>query len=131
MNTMNRSTKPGYLLALALLVSVFWTGCDSLDVEDPNAPDFDDVSIQSLVVGAEGGMRSAIGIYLRVVGSLGRELYYFEPADPRYTGELFTGPQDPNGFLLTNSWSARYRVIKNATTLLDRSAASVELSAAQ
>ena len=119
------------VLLLALVAMLFGPACDSLDVEDPNAPAFGDVSIQSLVVGAEGGMRVAIGIYLRVVGSLGRETYYFEPADPRYTGELYTGPLDPNGFLLTNSWAARYAVVKNATTLLERSSASVELSAAQ
>jgi len=130
-NAMRRSNLPVHTKlgwGLTFLTLLFSAACDSLEVEDPNAPAFDDVSIQSLVVGTEGGMRLALGVYLRVVGALGRETYYFEPADPRYTGELYTGPLDPNGFLLTNSWAARYAVIKNATTLLERSAASVELS---
>jgi hypothetical protein len=95
-------------------------GCDSLDVEDPNAPSADAVTVQSLVTGTEGGLREDIDIYYQVVSIFGREAYFFEPADPRYTGELYTGPLDPNGFLLTRHWNARYRVIRNATTLLER-----------
>lgn len=61
-----------------------------------------------------------IDIYLQVVSIFGREAYYFEPADPRYTGELYIGPLDPNGFLLTRHWNARCRVIKNASLMLER-----------
>jgi hypothetical protein len=102
------------------LLSVLFVGCDSLDVEDPNAPSAQDVTVQSLVTGTEGAMREDIDIFTQVVSILGREAYYFEPADPRYTGELYTGPLDPNGFLLTRHWNARYRTIRNATTLLER-----------
>lgn len=109
-----------FLLSL-VLVGIL-VGCDSLDVEDPNAPSAEDVTIQSLVTGTEGGMREDIDIYFQVVSIFGREAYYFEPADPRYTGELYTGPLDPNGFLLTRHWNARYRTIRNATTLLERAA---------
>jgi len=98
-----------------------FSGCDTLDVADPNAPSPDAVSIQSLVSGVEGSMRADVNVYTQVTGIFGRELYFFEPADPRYTGELFTGPLDPGGFLLTRPWSSRYRTIRNAVTLLDRS----------
>jgi hypothetical protein len=113
-----RLTPLRFLLSV-LLVGLL-AGCDSLDVEDPNAPSADAVTVQSLVTGTEGGMREDIDIYYQVVSIFGREAYYFEPADPRYTGELYTGPLDPNGFLLTRHWNARYRVVRNATTLLER-----------
>ena len=107
------------LLGGALLLLLL-AGCDSLEVEDPNAPSAEDVTVQSLVTGTEGAMREDVDIFYQVVSILGREAYYFEPADPRYTGELYTGPLDPNGFLLTRHWNARYRTIRNATTLLER-----------
>jgi len=113
-----RLTPLRFLLSV-LLVGLL-AGCDSLDVEDPNAPSADAVTVQSLVTGTEGAMREDIDIYYQVVSIFGREAYFFEPADPRYTGELYTGPLDPNGFLLTRHWNARYRVIRNATTLLER-----------
>lgn len=95
-------------------------GCDTLDVEDPNAPSTDAVGIRNLASGTEGAMRIDVDIYLQVVSIFGREAYYFEPADPRYTGELYIGPLDPNGFLLTRHWNARYRAIKNASLMLER-----------
>ena len=111
-----------HTLRVGVLVGVMmlYAGCDSLDVTDPNAPNPDDVTIQSLVAGVEGSLRADYGIYLRVVAAFGREAYYFEPADPRYVGELYTGPLDPGGFLLTRPWGSRYRTIQNAVTLLGR-----------
>ena len=108
--------------ALSVLALVAVAGCDTLEVPDPNAPSPDAVSIQSLVSGVEGAMRADLNVYIQVTSIFGREAYYFEPADPRYTGELFTGPLDPGGFLLTRPWSSRYRTIRNATILLDRAA---------
>lgn len=120
-----------FALGVLIVTTLLWAACDSLDIEDPNAPDPAEVSIQSLVTGIEGGMRANVNTYLIVVGSLGRELYFFEPADPRFTGELFTGPLDPQGFLLTNSWGARYAVVKNATLLIERASNDVALSDAE
>ncbi len=107
-------------IALALLLTV---GCGTLDIANPNAPIVEDATIQSLVTGTEAGMRLEMGIYLRVVGILGREVYYFEPADPRYTGELLFGTVDPGGFLLNRPWSARYRTIANCNFLLEKAQA--------
>ncbi len=105
---------------LALLLTL---GCGTLDIANPNAPIVEDATIQSLVTGTEAGMRLEMGIYLRVVGVIGREVYYFEPADPRYTGELLFGTIDPGGFLLNRPWSARYRTIANCNFLLDKAQA--------
>jgi hypothetical protein len=110
-------------LALAACALFTTAGCDSLEVENPNAPQPDVVSLQALATGLEGGMRAGMGVYWQVTGIFGRELYYFEPADPRYTGELYTGPLDPGGFLLLTPWSGRYGAVGQARTLLDEAAA--------
>ncbi len=125
-NSKSRWTK-GHLAAVLVVVALLWAGCDSLEITDPNAPNADDVTIQSLASGTEGALRVNISNYLQVVGIFGREAYYFEPADPRYTGELFEGPLDPGGFLLENPWEGRYAAIQNALILQARSA---ELDAA-
>ncbi len=104
------------LLWLPLLVLI---GCQDLNFTDPNDPTLDNPpSAQKLVTGIEAGMRIDYAIYLRVIEIFGRQVYYLEPADPRYTGELLRGPIDAGGFLLTRSWGSRYRVVKNCTQLL-------------
>ncbi|MEM1041095.1 MAG: RagB/SusD family nutrient uptake outer membrane protein [Bacteroidota bacterium] len=114
-------------LCAAALVGGFalfsFSGCDSLDVANPNAPEPEVVSIQALATGLEGGLRAGMGVYWRVNGIFARDLYYFEPADPRYTGELYTGPLDPGGFLLLTPWSGRYRAIGQARILIEQAEA--------
>lgn len=119
MKTTYRNTSLLSVFSLLLLASLF-AGCDTLEFDDPNAPSADAVSLQNLATGTEGGMRINLNIYLQTTGIFGREAYYFEPADPRYTDELYVGPLDANGFLVTNPWTGRYRTIRNATDLIQR-----------
>lgn len=102
---------------LPLITVLFWGGCEDLDFPDPNNPTDETATVQSLVTGAEAGLRIDIGIYLRDLLVVGREAYYLEPADPRYTGELMRGPIDPGGFLGNRPWSANYKVIANCLNL--------------
>ena len=108
---------------LPLLLITLWFGCEDLEFPDPNAPSVDyPHTVQTLVTGAEAGMRSGYALYLRSVSVIGREAYYNEPADPRYTGELLSGPLDPGGFLVYTPWTARYRVISNCRVLMNQHA---------
>ncbi len=104
---------------LPMVLVLFWTGCEDLDFPDPNNPTNDTATIQSLVTGAEAQMRSGFGVYMRDMLVVGREAYYLEPADPRYTGELLRGPIDPGGFLCYTPWAANYKVISNCQTILN------------
>ena len=89
-----------------------------MDFPDPNNPTDDTATIQSLVTGAEAAMRIDLGVYLRDLLVIGREAYYLEPADPRYTGELLTGPIDPGGFLCYRPWQTAYKVIANCENII-------------
>ena len=104
-----------------MVLVLFWTGCEELDFPDPNNPTDDTATIQSLVTGAEAQMRSGFGVYIRDLLVVGREAYYLEPADPRYTGELLRGPIDGGGFLCYTPWAANYKVIKNCQTIINSS----------
>jgi hypothetical protein len=104
---------------LPVVLVLFWTGCEDLDFPDPNNPTSDTATIQSLVTGAEAQMRSGFGVYIRDMLVVGREAYYLEPADPRYTGELLRGPIDGGGFLCYTPWAANYKVISNCQTILN------------
>ena len=103
-----------------MVLVLFWTGCEDLDFPDPNNPLLNSlIPIQSLVTGAEAQMRSGFGVYIRDLLVVGREAYYLEPADPRYTGELLRGPIDAGGFLCYTPWAANYKVIKNCQTIIN------------
>ena len=116
MKTIQRKT---IMRLLPMVLVLFWTGCEDLDFPDPNNPTDDTATIQSLVTGAEAQMRSGFGVYIRDLLVVGREAYYLEPADPRYTGELLRGPIDGGGFLCYTPWAANYKVIKNCQTIIN------------
>lgn len=116
MKTKKRNT---LMKILPMVLVLFWTGCEDLDFPDPNNPTDDTATIQSLVTGAEAQMRSGFGVWIRDLLVVGREAYYLEPADPRYTGELLRGPIDPGGFLCYTPWAANYKVISNCQTILN------------
>ena len=115
MNTIKKIT----MKVLPMVFVLLWTGCEELDFPDPNNPTDDTATIQSLITGAEAQMRSGLGVYMRDMLVVGREAYYLEPADPRYTGELLRGPIDGGGFLCYTPWAANYKVISNCQTILN------------
>ena len=120
MKTNRKNTMMKILPMLAVLV---WVGCEDLDFPDPNNPTDETATIQSLVTGAEAVMRQDLGVYLRDLLVVGREAYYLEPADPRYTGELLTGPIDPGGFLCYRPWQTAYKAIANCETIMGNAGA--------
>ncbi|NLR79827.1 RagB/SusD family nutrient uptake outer membrane protein [Chitinophaga eiseniae] len=76
----------------------------------------------NLVTGAESGMRFNMAVYLDGLGVIGREIYRFSGAEPRYTTDLLgagTKVLDNNTFYLTNPWNSRYQVMRQCFILLD------------
>ena len=76
-------------------------------------------------------MRINDGIYLDAVGIIGREMYRFSNADPRYVTELLgSGSTTLNntGFYITNPWASRYRVVKNCNGLIEAATNSTSIT---
>ncbi len=83
------------LKILPMIAVLFWAGCEDLDFPDPNNPTDETATIQTLVTGAEAVMRQDLGVYLRDLLVVGREAYYLEPADPRYTASVIAHGKPP------------------------------------
>lgn len=74
----------------------------------------------NLVTGAESGMRNNFAGYLDGTGIIGREIYRFSSAEPRFTTDLLGGGTkilDNNTFYITNPWASRYQVIRQCFIL--------------
>jgi hypothetical protein len=120
------------LLALALLPA-----CKK-EYGNLNSPTVEDYlknaskgQLNGLVTGALSGMRISEGTYLDAVGVVGREIYRFSGADPRFVTELLgsgTLTINNSSFYLTNPWAARYRVVKNCNVLIQAAANSSLIS---
>jgi hypothetical protein len=103
--------------------------CKVDPIKDPNNPSPDVVAvnatlgdIQTLVDGAESGMRIDMNFYYDDVSVIGREYYRFSTSDPRFTSDLLgkeSAVLDNNTFYITNPYAARYRTIKNTNILID------------
>ncbi len=88
----------------ALLGGLLLAGCHDLDVGDLNAPGVNEtqenptrVGVLSLATGLQIGGRFGVGQqngYVVLLGILGREVYNFDPADPRFISEMVVGPLD-------------------------------------
>ena len=87
--------------------------------------------LNGLIAGSLSGMRINDGIYLDAVGIIGREMYRFSNADPRYVTELLgSGSTTLNntGFYVTNPWASRYRVVKNCNALIEAATNSTSIT---
>ena len=87
--------------------------------------------LNGLIAGSLSGMRINDGIYLDAVGIIGREMYRFSNADPRYVSELLgSGSTTLNntGFYITNPWASRYRVVKNCNGLIEAATNSTSIT---
>ena len=123
-----------------LMLVAFLSSCKK-DIGNLNSPTIEDLSqnaskdqLGNLVTGAEAGMRNNLGIYLDVVGMIGRDMYRFSGADPRYVQDLLgagSAVLNNNTFYLTNPWNSRYRVVKNCNVLIQAANNSSLITAAE
>ncbi|MFY0571459.1 RagB/SusD family nutrient uptake outer membrane protein [Archangium lansingense] len=117
-------------VALALCATMGLGGCD-LYVPDLNNPGVESIrdnptrsSVMSastgLLIGYRAGMSSQNG-YVAQLGTLGREGYILDIADPRYVSEMLSGERlDPGSPAFGgNFWTGPYLNIRNAHTVLD------------
>lgn len=113
-------------MILYLLVVASITSCNK-EYGNSNSPTIEQYiknaskdQLNGLVAGTLSGIRNIDGIYLDAVGVIGREMYRFSNADPRYVTELLgSAPIDNTSFYLTNPWGSHYRAVKNCNVLID------------
>lgn len=87
--------------------------------------------LNGLVTGTLSGMRNNEATYLDVVGVMGREMYRFSNADPRFVTELLGSASttlNNTGFYITNPWASRYRAVKNANVTISAATNSSQIS---
>lgn len=120
-NKLSKQSRTQSWVVSLLVMSVFgFIGCETLDFSNPNSPDIGNASMQQIVTGAESNMRLGLNRYLQVTEIIGRNTYFIEPSDPRFTTELLAGPIDAGGFLAVTPWTRRYQVVFNCNQLLTR-----------
>jgi len=115
-------------IIVSLFLSIAFYSCNK-EYGSLNGPAVEDYlknaskdQLNGLVTGSLSGMRINDGIYLDAVGIIGREMYRFSIAEPRYVTELLGSENTTlsnNGFYLVNPWSSRYRAVKNCNVLID------------
>jgi hypothetical protein len=132
-----RTTKYIHFVLLAACLVTFFSSCkkDYGNLNNPTVEAYLENAtrdqLNNLVSGSESAMRNELGLYLDDIGVLGREIYRFSGADPRYTTDLL-GASDATlnntGFYITNTWSAKYRVVKNCHLLIEAANNSTVIS---
>jgi hypothetical protein len=111
------------------------------DYGDLNHPTVDDFTnnatttkLNILVTGTEAGLRNNLALYLDDVGTIGREMYHFSGAEPRFVTDLL-GANDAtlsnSNFYITNTWAARYQVVKNCNILQQAASGSNKITQQQ
>lgn len=118
-----------YLYTGILLASLALQSCKNEPILNPNAPTLDELmknptigELNNLVTGIEGSSRASIGLYIDVIGVLGRECYRYQSTEPRYTGALLGQASDVLGntdFYSNTPWNARYNNVKGCNLLLE------------
>ena len=113
------------LLALAAPPLSF-SACRESTVPNFNTPNIeglldgpDAATVNTTVVGLLVGLRANVGTWATGLGILGREVYNLDPAEPRNVLSYLIGPLEPGGFVADVGWTASYRNIRTAVTVLE------------
>ncbi len=133
MCTITRLTALG-LGAMAVLLA----GCKESLVHNFNSPNVDQLtrapnaaSVNTTVLGLLVGERGTVGTNATTLGILGREVYNLDGAEPRNVLGFLVGPLEPGGFGTDMGWSAAYRQLLTAFTILEAVERVPDYTAAQ
>lgn len=117
-----RSTALPATLALAAVLG----GCSEVVVPNYNAPSTDQLiksptaaTVNTTATGLLVGIRGSVGTWATGLGVLGREIYNLDTAEPRNVNAYLVGPLEPGGFGVDQGWTATYRNLRTAVTVLD------------
>jgi len=110
--------------AMALVAGV--GACREVTVPNYNAPSTEQLltnptaaTVNTTVAGLLVGMRGSVGTWAVTLGALGREIYNLDAAEPRNVNAILIGPLEPGGFGTDMGWTATYRNLRTAVTVLE------------
>ncbi|HEU5290532.1 MAG TPA: hypothetical protein VFU05_07830, partial [Cyclobacteriaceae bacterium] len=130
-------------IQFAILLSVIFTfSCEIDEPVNPNQPNLygpggvlEDPTrgkLNELVIGTLASVSTQIGVLYDVAGIIGRDIYRFDTADPRYVGDLMgTGNLDNSAFYTNNSYAQRYASIKTCNVIIEAGPNTPGLSTAE
>lgn len=130
-------------IQFAILLAVIFTfSCEIETPVNPNQPNLygpggvlEDPTkgkLNELVIGTLASVSTQMGVLYDVAGVIGRDIYRFDTADPRYVGDLMgTGNLDNSAFYTNNSYAARYASIKTCNVIIEAAPNTPGLSTAQ
>lgn len=130
---MKRTNHIFHTTLVVLCAATLWaSGCNVFEIKDrpdPNNTELASVinnptrsDLNTLVAGTLSGLRTDINLYFIDVGMVGREMYRFLSAEPRFTGDLLgkeNSELDAGSFYTTRPWSAYYTNIRMTNILLE------------
>lgn len=116
-------------IKFAILITVVFStlSCEIDSPIDPNQPSLDGVltnasinQLNELVTGVLASTSTQMGVLYDVAGIIGRDIYRFDTADPRYVGDLMgTGNLDNSAFYTNNSYGQRYASVKTCNVIIE------------
>jgi starch-binding outer membrane protein, SusD/RagB family len=109
----------------ALATGAVLGACKEVTVPNYNSPNVEQLTgapsastMNTTVLGLLVGSRATVGTYATGLGILGREVYNLDGAEPRNVLGYLVGPLEPGGFVADVGWTATYRQLLTAQTIL-------------
>jgi hypothetical protein len=129
---------PRTLALAAIAAAAALAGCREVTVPNYNSPNLDQLTgaptaanVNTTALGLLVGARATVGAYATTLGVLGREVYNLDGAEPRNVLAFLVGPLEPGGFGSDMGWTATYRQLLTAFTVLDAVERVPDYTAAQ
>lgn len=114
------------VLAVPASLLLAFGACRESTVPNFNTPNIEGLlnspnaqTVNTTVAGLLVGLRATVGTYATGLGILGREVYNLDPAEPRNVLGYLVGPLEPGGFVADVGWTASYRNLRTAATVLE------------
>lgn len=120
------SRRRAVVLPAVVTLLVGLGACEAVTVPNYNTPSTEQLvtnptaaTVNTTIGGLLVGIRGSVGTWATTLGILGREVYNLDGAEPRNVLGYLVGPLEPGGFGTDMGWTASYRNLRTAVTVLE------------